>query len=419
MSVPLPTSPHSEVPAASTGAWSPPPSQSRDEWTDPPPAPAPVQSHPERGARDAAAPFPQSWSVSGTGSRRRDPAPTQGPFWEPDDHRPGRSAKPAENWFDDDVFPVESRPPGPPPRPSSPPAKPKLKSAKPGRPRTTAARRNPPPSPKRPPPSTRRPLDRSTRRRPADDWSKVAPVYDVDGPRIRLGLAWFFGALPAVLLSPVTAAVAYAVAVGFAARQTVRAWRGISWQADLAAGLAAVPVLAAVLGIGPGVLALGAVAVVALGAGLQAPLAGLWGTSGRVAAAGVLMQATLPVAVAGAAMVLVRTQSVAAAFLLLGLASAYEMGDFLVGSAASNQVEGPLAGGAAVIVAGLPMALLLVEPFDVMGATMLGIAALCCPVGQWVASAVLPRPGASAPALRRIDTLLLLAPIWAIASGVF
>jgi hypothetical protein len=32
-----------------------------------------------------------------------------------------------------------------------------------------------------------------------------------------------------------------------------------------------------------------------------------------------------------------------------------------------------------------------------------------------MASALLPRPGANAPALRRIDSLLLLGPVWAAA----
>jgi len=49
---------------------------------------------------------------------------------------------------------------------------------------------------------------------------------------------------------------------------------------------------------------------------------------------------------------------------------------------------------------------------------LLGVAAVCCPVGQWIASAILPRPDAHAPALRRIDTLLLLAPLWVVAAGV-
>jgi len=331
--------------------------------------------------------------------------------------------------------PAPGAPPGPPrPRPARPAnagrpvkgqGKPKPKGGKGVRSRTTVAPKGSsaavatrrPGSPSHSSSGQRR--RRAQRKRGNSEWSKVAPVYDVEGPRVRLGVAWFAAVLPAVLISPLTAGVAYAVAGGLAARQTVQAWRGVQWQADLAAGLAAVPVLAAVLGTGPLVAALAGVAAVALVAGAQAPLDSLRGGAGRAAAAGVLVQATLPVAVAGAAVVLVRNESAAAAFLLVGLASAYEMGDFLVGSAASNPIEGPLAGGAAVILAGFPMALLLVEPFDVMGATILGVAALCCPVGQWIASAVLPRPGASAPALRRIDTLLLLAPVWAIGAGVF
>jgi hypothetical protein len=257
------------------------------------------------------------------------------------------------------------------------------------------------------------------RRNPSTDWSRVAPVYDVDGPRIRYGLAWFGVALVAVTASPWSAALVYAAAAGLAARQIVKAWRGVQWQADLAAGLAAAPVLATAVSQGAGVALLAVAMVTAAFAGLQAPTAGLRGSAGRIAAAGVLIQAMVPVAVAGGAMVVIRAESVAAAVILFGLVSAYETGDFLVGSAASNPIEGPLAGGAAVIVAGFPMALLLVEPFDVMGATLLAIAALCCPVGQWIASAVLPRPDAYAPALRRIDTLLLLAPVWAIALGVF
>jgi hypothetical protein len=36
-----------------------------------------------------------------------------------------------------------------------------------------------------------------------------------------------------------------------------------------------------------------------------------------------------------------------------------------------------------------------------------------------MASAVLPGAGAHAPALRRIDTLLVLAPLWAATAGAF
>jgi hypothetical protein len=266
--------------------------------------------------------------------------------------------------------------------------------------------------------SGRRPAARA-RKNPAADWARLAPVYDTDGPRIRYGVAWFGVAFIAVVASPVSASFVYAAAAGWAARQVVLAWRSPSWQADLAAALAGVPVLAAAGGTGAAAIALALAAVVAVVAGANAPTAGLRGSTGHAAAAGVLLAAVVPVVVAGASMVLIRIESPAAAGILLIFVSVYEMGDYLVGSGASNSIEGPLAGGAAVIVTGIPMALLLIEPFDVMGAWLLGIVALGCPVGQWIASAVLPRPGAYAPALRRIDTLLLLAPLWLVATGAF
>lgn len=223
--------------------------------------------------------------------------------------------------------------------------------------------------------------------------------------------------MPAVMVASAGAALVYGIAAGLAARQVVRAWRSPGWQADVAVGLAVVPALAAVLGPVPGLGALALAGLVAMMVGLYEPLDGLDTTTGRLAAAGVVLQAVMPVAVAAVAVVLVRAESPEAAVLLVGLASAYEVGDFLIGSGASNPVEGPLAGGAALIVVGFPMAILLVQPFDVMGVALLGVAAACCPVGQWIASAVLPRPEARAPALRRIDTLLLLAPVWVVAAG--
>jgi hypothetical protein len=223
--------------------------------------------------------------------------------------------------------------------------------------------------------------------------------------------------MPAVMIHAAGAGLVFAVAGGLAARQVVRTWRSPGWQADAAVALAALPPLVAVAGVLPGMATLALAGVAAMIIGAAEPLDGLDGGTGRFAAAGVLLQAVVPVAVAGTAMVLVRGESPEAAVLLLGLASAYEVGDFLVGSGASNPVEGPLAGGAALIVVGFPTAILLIEPFNVMGVALLGVAAVCCPVGQWIASALLPRPEAKAPALRRVDTLLLLAPLWAIAAG--
>lgn len=270
-----------------------------------------------------------------------------------------------------------------------------------------------PPAPSRvPSPAPGRP------RRQTIDRRRLATVYDVDGPRVRLGVAWFVGALAAVAVSPFTAALVYAAAAGLAARQAARAWGSVSWQADLAAGLAAVPVLAALVGFPAVVATLVLGLVVAVGAAASPDGARMPGPGGRTAAAGILML-SMVAAVGGASFVLVRADSVIAAGVLLIVASAYEMGDYIVGSGSTNPIEGPLAGITTATLVALPLALVLVEPYNDAGVALLAFTAAACPLGQVLASASLPGAGAPAPALRRIDTLLVLALVWAAASGAF
>jgi hypothetical protein len=267
-----------------------------------------------------------------------------------------------------------------------------------------------------PPPHADRP---ARSRAPRIDRKRLAVVYDIDGPRVRLGVAWFVGALVATLLSTFTAAVAFAVAAGFAGRQIVRAWGSVSWQADVAAGIAAVPVLAAAVAGVPGAVGTAVLGVaVAVGAACAPDGARFPGGAGRVAAAGIMMLALVP-ALGAACVVLVRADSVIAAVVLVVVASAYELGDYIVGSGASNPIEGPLAGITAATLVALPLALVLVEPYDTGGVVLLVFAAAACPFGQILASATLPGAGAPAPALRRIDTLLLLALIWGAAAAAF
>ncbi|MFS8482067.1 MAG: hypothetical protein FWJ94_09190 [Acidimicrobiia bacterium] len=262
---------------------------------------------------------------------------------------------------------------------------------------------------------SRTPSGEHRRRRPIDR-RRLAVVYDIDGPRVRLGLAWFVGFTAAVGASPITAALALAVAVGWAARQVVRAWGSVQWQADLAAGVAALPVLAALVGL-PGLvggLALGF--VVAVGAACSPDGARMPGPGGRMATLGILLFALLPAFAAGS-VVLTRAESMFAALVLVVVVCAYEMADFLVGSGAGNPVEGPLAGVTTASLVALPLAVMLVEPYDAAGVALLGVTAAACPLGQIFGSALLPGAGAPAPALRRIDTLLVLAPVWAAAAG--
>lgn len=250
------------------------------------------------------------------------------------------------------------------------------------------------------------------------DRRRVAVVYDVEGPRVRLGLAWFVGAIAATALAPPAVALVLAVAAGFAGRQIVRAWGSVPWQADLAAGIGAVPVLAALLGTRAVVVTAVLAVVVAVGASFAPDGRRLPGRGGQMAAAVILAFAVVP-ALGAASVVLVRKESVIAAVVLIVLASAYEVGDYIVGSGAANPVEGPLAGITTATLVALPLTIVLVEPYNDAGTALLAFTAFACPLGQLVASAVLPGAGAHAPALRRIDTLLVLAPLWAAAAGAF
>ncbi len=218
--------------------------------------------------------------------------------------------------------------------------------------------------------------------------------------------------------SPVSAALVYGVAAGWAARQIVRAWGSVAWQADLAIALGAVPVLAALGGTRLLIAAFCVGGLVALGAACAPNGERMAGRGGRIASLGILLLAIVP-SLGTASMVLVRGDSRVSAVVLFLLVSAYEMGDFVVGSGASNSFEGPLAGITTALLVGLPLAVMLVTPFDDAGAPLLGFAAAACPLGQIAASALLPSAGASTPALRRIDTLLVLGPLWAAASAAF
>jgi hypothetical protein len=101
---------------------------------------------------------------------------------------------------------------------------------------------------------------------------------------------------------------------------------------------------------------------------------------------------------------------------LVVIVAAYEVGDFLVGSGASNPYEGPVAGATAIVVVTFAITALGLKPFVFPGSFALAaLAAVLCPAGQLTASLILPKVDAPASALRRIDSILLLAPVWAVA----
>jgi len=212
----------------------------------------------------------------------------------------------------------------------------------------------------------------------------------------------------------------YGIMAGVAGRQVIDAWhpdRGGADRLIVALGGATLPVLATA---GTRLLGAGLLALVA--ASLLAAI--LRPADERdvplFAAAG------LPVLAAGvcgggaAALVLLANYEIGAVIILVIYLMVYDASDFVVGSGASNGVEGPLAGALFIFATSMLLAFTEVPPFrgvDVWNFAML--AAVGCPAGQLLASAVLPRANAKAPALRRLDSMLVCAPAWAGLIGLY
>ncbi len=250
---------------------------------------------------------------------------------------------------------------------------------------------------------------------------RYAVVYDVDGPRVRLGMGWALLVAGALAYGPTrlaALAALYGATAAWAAVQILASWRPEDRSFDRwvsGAGAAALPLATAAFGVrGTGAALIGFVAV-ALLAALVARRS--WRpaamTAGRIVTGGAWA------GTAAAAVVLTLRYEIGAVITLLVLVAVYEASDYIVGSGASNRIEGPAAGIISIAVITAAVAFLQVPPFEGRDAFAFGaLAAVLCPVGQFVASGLLPSSTAQAPALRRLDSLLVLAPLWAWAVGL-
>ncbi|MGI8661821.1 MAG: hypothetical protein ACR2LQ_01240 [Acidimicrobiales bacterium] len=263
----------------------------------------------------------------------------------------------------------------------------------------------------------RRPSNRA--RQAAKGRRPLAVVYDVDGPRVRLGILWFLTELVASVAGVSGLAILFATTAGVAALQTAQCLRkhGARPHRQVAGAAAAVlPVAAAVT---TGLLG---VAILGL-AGVALFRAYALGASDRraqpLAIAGATVRSALFVGFAAACVVVSARFSLGGAIALLLLAAAYETGDYIIGSGAANPFEGPVAGATAVLVVSFAITAIGVRPFVFPDSFVLGaMAAVLCPLGQLAASAILPANDAKASAVRRLDSLVLLAPAWAFAVGI-
>jgi hypothetical protein len=239
----------------------------------------------------------------------------------------------------------------------------------------------------------------------------LAPAVEIDGPRVRLGLAWAAVTTAAAAISPVVLVGWLALVAALAAAQTCRTWRrhrARPMRAVTVGGAAAL----ALAGLGGpaafGVMAC-ALAIVAV-VGLERDRSRTVTTLAPALAIGAATAAPVVVAVRWGA---------AVAVVLLLSTFVYDASAYIVGSGTVHRWEGVAAGIASVASLTLALAAGVVPPFRDASPWVLGVvAAVLLPLGPLAATALLGPRRAATPALRRIDSLLLAGPAWAATAAL-
>jgi hypothetical protein len=240
-------------------------------------------------------------------------------------------------------------------------------------------------------------------------------VPDVDGPRIRLGMAWAVVTFAAVASGAVAAAVWFTAAALVAAGNVCRIWRQEERRpiAPVAVfGAAALPIAAAF-----GLLAvLGVLAVIVGVSYVWQPLAGALHQPARTKTAVPLtIGVAAGIGLAAASPVLVRGVGMTQAIVFITFIGVYDASNYLVGSGAASSWEGPAAGAAFILAITLAVAAVFVPPFRGLTPWLFGfLTALLAPLGPYAASALLPDPKTRAPGLRRLDVWIVAGPLWAL-----
>ena len=246
---------------------------------------------------------------------------------------------------------------------------------------------------------------------------RLAVVYDVNGPRVRLGCAWFALTILGLIGGRFAVGALYSAVAAFAALQTALVWRkagarphrfaaGAGALAIGLAGTVSTPIVGiAILGF------VGAALFLAYGAAASSrrPV-------NPIDIAGFTIRCALFPGFAAACVGITARYSLTGTVGLVLVVASYEVGDYLVGSGARNPYEGPVAGATAIVVVTFAITAIGLKPFVFPGSFALAaLAAILCPAGQLMASLILPKVDAPASALRRIDSILLLSPAWALA----
>jgi hypothetical protein len=241
----------------------------------------------------------------------------------------------------------------------------------------------------------------------------LQPRVDVDGPRVRLGLVWGAVAFVATATGALASAFVFAAVALAAAGQACRAWRRHERRPYRPVAIAGAVLMT--LAAASGAVAVTAAAIMT---GVGAYGARQLRPGGRDHDPILTAAIALVTGVAAASVPLARRELGATpALVLLCTVLAAEASAFLIGAGARTKIEGPIAATAAIGALSVAVAAVLVPPFRGASPWLLGaIAAVLFHTGPRVASAVLPRADAFAPALRRVDGFVLLGPVWALVA---
>jgi hypothetical protein len=234
---------------------------------------------------------------------------------------------------------------------------------------------------------------------------------------MRYGLAWFLAQALAFRIGLWGLAILFACAAGYAAWQLAGSWQKAKrepepWLCVVFAG--ALPLVAAIDTALIGVVILGGVLVGLVAAGLL-----LRDPKRVLAAVGTDIQSWLFIGVAAAMPIVTYRFEPGAALVLLVFVNIYDAGAYMVGVESPNLYEGPIAGLVGIAVSAFAVAVLAVPPFTTQTAALFAVlAGFACILGPLAGSLLLPRYDTDAPAVRRLDVLLVVGPVWAWAIGL-
>jgi hypothetical protein len=267
-------------------------------------------------------------------------------------------------------------------------------------------------------PSRRDAAGRATRG--ARDRGPLIPEPDLRGPKVLLGIGWAGVIVVGVLAGPIILALVLAPFAASAAAQAAQSWRRVRGRhrpaSQAAFAAAGVVVLGAAFGV-PGLIAASLVA--AVGAAAWATTIATSRAGDEAAGSDIVLTLACAAVPAAAAVgpVILRTNGLVAALVMVTYALAYDAAAWVIGSGSRHRWVGPLAGMACI--ASITLGVGSVFPqFKGNSAWELGfLAAVLTPLGPIVAGLVVGDRRSRIPAVRRLDSLVLLGPVWAFAAA--